>query len=105
AAPAGLSAQQPTDAITVTGAVPADLSGLAEGPEIEGVISARSGERIQVTGADGAVTPVLVSPATDIRSSGGFLGLERTALGADSLLNGLPVTVRTVEWEGGLVAS
>ena len=105
----GLSAQPGpaggADSITVTGEVPADLTGLAEGPEIEGVISARSGEGMQVTAADGAATAVLVSPATEIRSSGGFLGLQRTALGPDSLLNGLPVTVRTVQWEGGLVAS
>jgi outer membrane protein OmpA-like peptidoglycan-associated protein len=103
----GLAAQAPSGAesITVSRQVPADLEGFAEGPEIEGVISARTGEGIQVTAADGTLTPVLVSPATEIRSSGGFLGLERTALGADSLLNGLPVSVRTVQWEGGLVAS
>jgi outer membrane protein OmpA-like peptidoglycan-associated protein len=105
----GLSAQQGpangADPITVVGQAPTDLTGLAEGPEVEGVISARSGERLQVTGADGVSTAVLVSNATDIRSSGGFLGLERTTLGADSLLNGLPVTVQTVQWGGGLVAS
>jgi outer membrane protein OmpA-like peptidoglycan-associated protein len=106
----GLSAQQPgaadsVDPITVTGEAPADLTGLTEGPEIEGFISARRGESIQVTGADGANTAILVSDATDIRSSGGFLGLSRTKLGADSLLNGLPVTVQTVQWGGSLVAS
>ena len=101
----GLSAQPGPASITVTGSVPADLTGLAEGPELEGVISARTGERIQITGADGATTPILVSNATDIKSSGGFLGLDRTRLGADALLNGLPVTVKTVQWEGGLVAS
>ena len=105
-----LSAQQEApangaDPITVTGEAPADLAGLEEGPEIEGLISARSGERIQVTGADGTNTPILVSNATDIRASGGFLGLNRSKLGADSLLNGLPVTVQTVQWGGGLVAS
>ncbi len=93
------------DRITVTGSVPADLSGLTEGPELEGFISARSGETMQVTGADGTSTAVLVSEATKIRSSGGFLGLTRTQLGSDSLLNGLPVTVETVQWEGTLVAS
>ena len=101
----GLSAQQGTDPITVVGSAPTDLTGLVEGPEIEGVISARRGEAIQVTGDDGASTAILVSPATDIKASGGFLGLDRTALGTDSLLNGLPVTVQTVQWEGGLVAS
>ena len=101
----GLSAQGATDPITVTGEVPADLTGLTEGPEIEGTISARGRDGIQVTAADGTVTTVMISQATDIRSSGGFLGLQRTSLGADALLNGLPVTVQTVEWEGGLVAS
>ena len=101
-----LSAQQQAPgSITVTGEAPADLSGLAEGPEVEGFISARNGERIEVTGADGSNTAILVSNATDIKSSGGFLGLTRTKLGADSLLNGLPVTVQTVQWGGGLVAS
>src|SRR5690606_37322128 len=33
------------------------------------------------------------------------LGLGRTPLAADSLLNGLPVSVETVQWDGGLVAS
>ena len=88
----------------MTGSVPADLTGLAEGPEVEGLISARTAERVQVTGADGT-TNILVSDATKITSSGGFLGLNRTRLGADSLLNGLPVTVKTVQWEGGLVAT
>ncbi len=99
----GLAAQG-TDPITVVGEAPADLSELAEGPEIEGVISARTGDRIEVTGADGA-TALLVSPATDIKSTGGFLGANRTKLGADALLNGLPVKVETVQWAGGLVAS
>jgi outer membrane protein OmpA-like peptidoglycan-associated protein len=89
----------------VVGQAPTDLTDLTEGPEIEGVISARQGETIQVTAADGAATPILISTATDINSSGGFLGLNRTSLGADSLLNGLPVTVRTVQWGGRLVAS
>ncbi len=105
----GLSAQQGqagvSDSITVVGQAPTDLTGLAEGPKIEGFISARRGEVLQVTTADGANTPILVSNATDIRSSGGFLGLSRTKLGADALLNGMPVTVQTVQWEGGLVAS
>jgi OOP family OmpA-OmpF porin len=93
------------NSITVVGSAPADLTGLDEGPEIEGFISARSGERLQVTGPDGARTAILVSDATTIKSSGGFLGLNRTQLGADALLNGLPVTVQTVQWNGGLVAS
>lgn len=107
---ASLSAQpqpQPADAssITVTGSVPADLTGLVEGPEVEGLISARSGEHMQVLGADGSRTTILVSEATDIKARGGFLGLSRTRLAQDALLNGLPVSVQTVQWEDGLVAS
>jgi outer membrane protein OmpA-like peptidoglycan-associated protein len=102
----GLSAQvQATNDITVTGAMPANLTGLPKGPDVSGIISARKGGQMQVTGANGSSTAVLVSQATDIRSSGGFLGLDRDKLGADSLLNGLPVTVKTVEWGGTLVAT
>jgi outer membrane protein OmpA-like peptidoglycan-associated protein len=103
----GLSAQQAggANSITVTGEAPTDLTGLTEGPELKGVISARHGEQIQVTTADGATTPVLISTASDIKSTGGFLNANRTRHGADSLLNGLPVTVETVQWGGGLVAS
>lgn len=98
--------QAPADpTITVTGQAPTDLTGLTEGPEVEGTITARHSGQIQVTTADGASTPILVSDATRISSSGGFLGLNHTKLGADALLNGLPVTVKTVQWSGGLVAS
>ena len=106
----GLSAQvqgqaEDPSAITVIGAIPADLTGLPKGPEVKGIISARKGGQMQVTTADGNSAVILVSQATDIRSSGGFLGLDKNKLGADSLLNGLPVTVRTVQWSGGLVAT
>lgn len=108
-APTSVSAQQDmTEAetdITVNGLPPADLSGLEEGPEIEGFISARKADRMQVTSADGNNTAITVAEATEIRSSGGFLGLDRDKLAADSLLNGLPVTVKTVQWGDGLVAS
>jgi outer membrane protein OmpA-like peptidoglycan-associated protein len=103
----GLSAQQEAQSpsITVTGTAPADLTGLAEGPEVEGVISARRGNQMQVTSANGANTAILVADDTKISASGGFLGLTKTKLDANSLLNGLPVTVKTVQWQGGLVAS
>ena len=93
------------ESITVHGSSPADLSGLAEGPEIEGFISARSGKEMQVSSSDGSSTAILISDATQIRASGGLFGLNRTQHGADALLNGLPVTVKTVQWGGGLVAS
>jgi len=102
----GLSAQvQEPNPITVTGELPTDLAGLPKGPEVKGIITARKGGQMQVTTADGTSSAILVSQATDIRSSGGFLGLDKNKLGADSLLNGLPVTVRTVQYGGGLVAT
>ena len=103
-----LSAQQwnPTEAdITVNGIPPADLAGMPQGPDIEGFISARNGERMQVTGVDGTRTVISISEGTKIKATGGFLGLNSSKLGMDSLLNGLPVTVKTVQWGPGLVAS
>ncbi|HWK42551.1 MAG TPA: OmpA family protein [Croceibacterium sp.] len=102
---------QPQDAvvsegqITVQGTAPADLEGLTKGPDVEGFISARKADALQITGDDGANTVILLSQATEIRGRGGFLGLNRTSLASESLLNGLPVTVETVQWNNGLVAS
>ena len=76
----GLSAQvqgQGPDPITVTGQMPTDLKGLPKGPDVQGIISARKGGVMQVTTADGNNTAILVSQATDIKSSGGFLGLDK----------------------------
>ncbi len=104
----GLFAQQQdpyNPDITVNGLPPADLSGLNEGPEIEGFISARGDDRIQVTSPDGTNTLVIVAAATEIRSSKGIFGINRSTLGPDALLNGLPVTVKTVQWGGALVAN
>jgi outer membrane protein OmpA-like peptidoglycan-associated protein len=109
---AGLHAQQvPQDPgqsnpdITVNGAPPADLSGMPAGPEVDGFISARNDEKLQVTTAGGDKTAIFISDGTSIKSSGGFLGVNRNKLAAASLLNGLPVSVKTVQWGGGLVAS
>lgn len=100
--------QSPSDrapAITVEGTPPADLTGMPAGPEVEGFISARNAEKVQVTTAGGTKTVVFLSEATKIKSSGGFLGASRNTLPAGSLLNGLPVSVKTVRWADGLVAS
>ncbi|MCK0128632.1 OmpA family protein [Erythrobacter sp. F6033] len=106
AGPVRVSDQTQGDVLTtVTGSPPADLSGLTEGPEIEGLISARDGNRLQVTSADGTNTVVTIGSGTVIKAKGGFLGLGRTALTEDALLNGLPVSVETVEWANRLVAT
>ncbi len=102
---ANQSAPDNENRITVFGALPTDLTGLPVGPELEGFIAARRGDQMQVTSADGASTMVRIAPTTEIRARGGFLGVGRTTLGAESLLNGLPVTVQTVVFGDGLVAS
>lgn len=109
-APAMLAAQDQAMAgdpyaMTVTGTPPADLSGLPEGPEIEGFISARKGDRMQVTDGAGTPTALGISESTEVKGGGGFLGLGSKKRGTDALLNGLPVSVKTVQWGGGLVAS
>lgn len=91
--------------ITVSGSPPADLTGLPAGPEVEGIISSRKDGAIHVTTAAGTRELILISESTRVKSSGGFLGLNRNRLASTSLLNGLPVSVRTVRWADGLVAS
>jgi outer membrane protein OmpA-like peptidoglycan-associated protein len=108
--PAGIACAQEQQgeadpSITVSGSAPVDLAGLPAGPEIEGFISARKDGTVQVTTVGGTREVVLVSEGTRIKSSGGFLGLNRNRLAESSLLNGLPVSIRTVRWADGLVAS
>lgn len=100
--------QEPVEAdftATVSDTSPPRAAEMTEGPEIEGIISARSGDRMQVTAADGTSTVITIDDATRIKASGGFLGLNRSKLAANSLLNGLPVSVRTLQSGTGLVAS
>jgi len=88
---------------TVYGTIPA-ASEMTKGPKIEGIISARTEGRIQVTTADGNNQIIALIPETRVKGGGGFLGLGSSKLAADSLLNGLPVTVDTLQWSGGLAA-
>lgn len=78
---------------------------MTKGPKVEGIIAKRSDGRIQVVTADGATQSVAIAEYTRIKSSGGFLGLSSNKLAAGSLLNGLPVTIDTYQWDGGLVAN
>jgi OmpA-OmpF porin, OOP family len=106
AASGSLSAQSqdpPTPSIIVNG------RHAPTGPEIKGVITARNGDKMRVTTTDGTNTLVAINDATRIKAGGGLFG-SRGKLTADSLLNGLPVTVKTFrsggEQSGGdLVAS
>lgn len=89
---------------TVYGTLPTPDQ-MTEGPKVEGIISARRDGRMQVTTADGSNQTIAIADYTKIKGSGGFLGLSKNKLAADALLNGLPVTVETLQWDGGLVAN
>jgi OmpA-OmpF porin, OOP family len=82
-----------------------DAAVLTKGPEIKGIIAARSADKIKVMTADGTNTVIAITDATRIRGGGGLLGLGRSKLVETSLLNGLPVTVKTLQSGAGLVAS
>lgn len=72
-APGSVLAQGSTGSdITVVGIPPADLSGLPEGPVIEGFISARSGDRMKVMSDDGTSTIIAISEGTEIKGGGGL---------------------------------
>ncbi len=107
AAAPGSAIAQTADApeMGVTGSVTDTSPPTVKGPAIEGVISARRGDQIQVTTPGGDKSVVTVTEATEIRSSGGFLGLDRSRLAAAQLLNGLPVRVETMQSGEALTAS
>lgn len=89
-----------------SGEVMATVNGqLVEGPDIDGIISARQGDQIQVAMEDGSRQVVTIDADTKIRAKGGFLGLNSNKLSANDLLNGIPVSIETLQWDGGLVAS
>ncbi|HEV7233624.1 MAG TPA: OmpA family protein [Sphingorhabdus sp.] len=108
-APVALFAQQEQPAegeigTTVTGMPPADLTGLTAGPDIVGFISARNSEKIRVVTADGNNTDLYLSEGTKVKGSAGLFG-SGAKFTTQSLSNGLPVTAKTVQWGGGLVAT
>ncbi len=89
--------------ITVTGARPPEAPPMTKGPEVKGIISARNGDKMKVTTADGSSMIIAVNDATRIKNGSLFGG--RNKLTAASLLNGLPVTVKTMQSGDMLVAS
>jgi len=101
----GLSAQQEpySGQINVYGDRLPDRSEMTKGPEIEGIIAARRGDKIQVVTEGGGRQTIDVSDATKVKATGGFLSSSKK-LGADALVNGLPVTIATLQWSGGLFA-
>ena len=103
----GLSAQQQLPAnpsIVVEGELQPDMSAMTKGPDIKGVITARQGDKIKVTSADGTSTVIYVNETTKIKGGGGVLG-SKVKPGRESLINGLPVTVKTNQAGPVLLAS
>jgi OmpA-OmpF porin, OOP family len=85
--------QNGRDDIVVNGPAPSQMT---EGPEIKGVIAARSGDQLKIATEGGATTTVSITEATRIKSGGGLFG-GGDKLAANSLLNGLPITVKTMQ--------
>lgn len=73
------------------------LSEMAEGPEVKGIISARRGNQIHVTTADGSRAVLNLTDTTKISASKGLFGLAKDRLTTDALVNGLPVEVKTMQ--------
>ncbi|HEX7781276.1 MAG TPA: OmpA family protein [Sphingobium sp.] len=106
AASVSVSAQtQDPLAVTVSDTSNADRSAMTEGPDVEGIISARSGDKMQVTAADGTKSVIFINDSTRITATKGLFGLNSDKLAATSLLNGLPVTVKTLRSGDALVAN
>lgn len=98
--------QEPPQAdVSATFSAPAEPAAPTEGPEVKGIISARSGDRMKVTAADGTSTIIAVNDETKISASKGLFGLGRYRLASASLVNGMPVTVKTLQSGGDLLAS
>ncbi len=96
--------QMPDPNIVVTGEPVPDTSAMTEGPEIKGVITARSGDKMKVTTEEGASTIIFINDTTKIKAGGGLFG-GRSKLGEAALLNGIPVTVKTMQAGSVLLAS
>ena len=96
-----VSGQPEAPKADLTAATPA--TPLPKGPEIKGIISGRSSDKIQIVGSDGTKTIVAFNDATRITTSKGIF--SRSKLDGNALLNGLPVTVKTLQSGDALVAS
>ncbi len=97
--------QEPANSnIVVTGQPQPGAAVMTKGPEIKGIISARNGDRMKVTSDDGRSSIIAINEATKIKTGGGLFG-GGNEIAAASLLNGLPVTVKTMQSGETLLAS
>jgi outer membrane protein OmpA-like peptidoglycan-associated protein len=95
------AAQDPN--IIVEGEALPEMADLVKGPEIKGIITARKGDRMKVTSEDGTSTVVYLNDATTVKASTGLFGSKK--LNVTNLLNGLPVSVKTMQSGTNLLAS
>jgi outer membrane protein OmpA-like peptidoglycan-associated protein len=86
--------------IIVNGTAVLDPSTMVAGPEIKGVIAARKGDRMKVRSADGSATIIAIGDTTKIKT-GGLFSNNSKKLDATALLNGMPVTVKTLQPPAG----
>jgi OmpA-OmpF porin, OOP family len=104
AASGSLSAQSNDPTIVVDGPVTQEMPVMVKGPDVKGIITARSGDKLKITTADGNATIISINEATKIKSGGGLLS-SKNKLTSNALLNGLPVTIKTWQSGAGLIAS
>src|SRR3546814_13128593 len=67
---------------------PPDAAEMTEGPQVEGIISARDGDRMQVTTADGTSTIITINDDNRIRARWGCFGLQCNNSADNYLHNG-----------------
>ena len=104
AASGSLSAQSNDPTIVVDGPVTQEMPVMVKGPDVKGIITARSGDKLKITTADGNATIISINEATKIKSGSGLLS-SKNKLTSNALLNGLPVTIKTWQSGAGLIAS
>lgn len=102
-------AQQPTAPQTEArpdASVSAGISAAApqKGPEVRGVITARTGDKMQVTADDGTKTVIMLDDQTRLKATTGLFG-KRSRPTLANLFNGIPVTVQTNQFGDQLVAT
>mgnify|MGYP001764825111 CR=1 FL=1 len=103
AAPSIAQQADTNPSIIVTGERVPALETLPAGPDIKGTITARKGDQMKVTTAEGQASVITIAETTRVKASSGLFG-GKGKLTTAALLNGIPVTVKTLQWNGGLVA-
>lgn len=69
---------------------------LAQTGSVRGLITARDGDKMEVTSSDGAKHAFTLTPQTKVVATQGALGIRSNDMSVTQLLNGLPVTVESV---------